>query len=592
MLAYVRYIHSGVACPSGYKPRVLNMKVAECADCCPVRDSEQAGMSRSIGQRSYFTRGPKITSCAISGTSAFMPAAQLLAKRGDLTLRDRICEIVRHKNDLRTTQSVSWNWRLKNQTCLALSALFLSVGVDVGYAAEQSEATSVIFEVTPTKLRLSNDTTAPLGFIQLAKIQPAKNHELVVSKDVQLDFALKLASDNQLVTPGMGSNSSSDKTDQKATYTILNVGPRLGFAQAEDGQGHYQIAQAEPAPALNDNSTVQPGNLPDRPLDMGSVGPVTNEIDLALGQRQVYSDLRSLQDRIAIMQRPIANVISRYSTQSDNLDIYQEEISQDIFFDQGASRFRPGLQYLSYTPGVGAGVSQYAAGFDGSYRINDLSAVTGDLWLNSIEPKNFQQYVTPTYDVYLTLWPSDFVRIDFDNKRETFDNVTSLQMGITAESIGGSVDYTPYDYLRLTVRGGGSFYSDTNDRQSEEAEAVLRVMNLPTVEVGLRASGFQFSQQLNHGYFNPGNYASGEAMFRLQTDLTNELNVELAASGGIEDANPGGTKPLVKSLTTNGVQTIRKLDLDGGAAYFSSQDSNSSGFARTSVTLGLHYRFE
>jgi hypothetical protein len=319
---------------------------------------------------------------------------------------------------------------------------------------------------------------------------------------------------------------------------------------------------------------------------------VTNDIDLALGQRSVYSDLRSLEDRITEAQQPVANITSRYSTQSNNLDIYQGEISQDFFFSEGASRLRPGLQYLSYVPKTGNGVSQYAAGFDGSYRISDAAALTGDFWLNDFQPKGFSNDVTPTYDVYATLWPNDFFRFDFDNKRETFDNVTSLQMGITAESLGGSMDYTPYDFLRLTLRSSYGFYSDTNDRVDEEAEAVWRVMDLPIIEVGVRGSGFQFSKQLNNGYFDPNSYYAGEGMFRLQTDLTDELNVQLVASGGLENANPGGNKPLVKSSLQIAYKLPNNWTLDGGVDYFSSRESTSSGFARTSFMLGLHKRFD
>lgn len=370
------------------------------------------------------------------------------------------------------------------------------------------------------------------------------------------------------------------------------------FAQAEDGQGKYQFVQAQPAREISDSSTINGGEPPMEPsVAIGRPGGVTNELDLALGQRQIYSDLRSLQDRINIQQQPVTNAITRYSTQSDNIDIAREEISQDFFFAEGASRLRPGIQLVKYTPDRGKGsgngsVFEYSGGADGSYRINDFSAITGDFWLNEIEPKHMATNLTPTYDLYLTLWPNDLVRLDIDNKRETFDNITSLQMGITAESIGGSIDYTPTDDLRFTLRTGGSFYTDTNQRESGEAEAVWRVMMQPVIEIGVRGSAFSFSKQLNNGYFNPDTYYSGEGMVRIQTDLTDRLNVELAASGGLERANPGGDKPLVKTSLQFSYRIVQNWSLDGGVAYFSSQESNSSGFARTSYTLGLHYRFD
>ncbi len=318
----------------------------------------------------------------------------------------------------------------------------------------------------------------------------------------------------------------------------------------------------------------------------------TSQLDIALGHRGVYSDLLSLQDRILDSQRPVANAVSRYSTQSDNLNIFWEEISQDIYFNDGADRLRPGVQYIDYSPRSAPGVRQYSVGADGTYRFNDQTALSGDFWLNDIHPKNFRSDLIPTYDLFLTLLPSDFVRIDVDTKREIFDNVRSLQLGINAESVGGSVDYSPTDHLRLTLRGTGSFYSDTNERQFGEVEAVWRVFTGPTVEVGVRGSAFHFSKQLNNGYFNPNRYTSGEALFRVQTELTDRLTAELAGAGGVENVDPGGSKPLVKGS----LQMIYKLsdrwNLDGGISYFSSQDTSSSGFARTSYTLGLHYKFD
>ena len=413
-------------------------------------------------------------------------------------------------------------------------------------------------------------------------VQPAKVTGIIPNVELRLA---------QLFGPILRDvNVNTNSADQTTAPNSKTNGVEIGFAQAEDGQGPYRVAQVQPSQSTGEITGVQTSNPPG--METREPETVTNDIDLALGQRSVYSDLRSLEDRITEGQQPVANITSRFSTQSNDLDIYQEEISQDIFFSEGASLLRPGLQYLSYVPDSGNGVSEYSAGFDGSYRINDSSAVTGDFWLNDIEPKGFASDFTPTYDVYLTLWPNDFLRMDFDNKRETFDNVTSLQLGITAESLGGSVDYTPFDFLRLTLRSNGSFYSDSNNRADEEAEAVWRVIDLPIIEVGLRGSGFQFSEQLNNGYFNPNSYYSGEAMFRLQTDLSDDLSVELVASGGLENANPGGNKPLIKSSLQVAYKLPDNWTLDGGVDYFSSQEANSSGFARTSITLGLHKRFD
>jgi hypothetical protein len=230
-------------------------------------------------------------------------------------------------------------------------------------------------------------------------------------------------------------------------------------------------------------------------------------------------------------------------------------------------------------------------GADGNYRINDWSQVTGDFWVNMIQSRGMSENTIPTYDFYLTVWPSDFVRMDLDTKRETFDNTTSLRSGITATSINGSIDYLPIDDLRLSLRGGNGFYSDDNERQSGEAQAMLRVGTEPQIEVGVLATGFNYSKLLNNGYFNPKSYWSAEGMFRLQSALSDTLDAEVVASAGVEHATPGGSKPLVKGSLQLTYKVTKDWLLDGGIAYFSSRESDTSGFARTSVSLGLHYKF-
>ncbi len=315
------------------------------------------------------------------------------------------------------------------------------------------------------------------------------------------------------------------------------------------------------------------------------------DIALGLGMRQPYSDLLSLEDRIVEMARPVANAVTRYSTQSDHVDISQSEISADFFFAQGAHHLRPGVQYVTYIPRSGPRVNQYSAGFDGNYRFADWAGISGNVWANKIESKGVPETVIATYDVFLTFWPNDYFRVDLDTKRETFDNITSLRMGIIANSVGGSVDFMPISDLRLSLRGGESWFTDDNERQNYEGEVIYRLASLPQIDIGGRVSGFHFTKLLSNGYFNPEDYVSEEAIFRIQSDLTNELTVELAASAGSEQADPGGDKPIVKASLQMTYKLTDNWLLGAGVSYFSSRESNSSGFERTSVNAGLHYRF-
>jgi len=366
-------------------------------------------------------------------------------------------------------------------------------------------------------------------------------------------------------------------------------------AQGDTGQDRKPPARTVSAQDLIGNRARAPGlmlaQVPPPGLGRPSDDLDSADLALGLGMRQPYNDLLLLEDRIVQMARPVANATTRYSTQSDHVDISQTELSADFFFADGAHRLRPGVQYLTYIPRTGDRVNEFSAGIDGNYRFADWAGISGNVWANKIESKNVPDTVIATYDVFLTLWPNDYIRADIDAKRETFDNITSLRMGIIANSIGGSIDFMPMNELRLSLRGGSSWFTDDNERQNAEAEAIYRIASLPTVDIGARVSGFHFSKLLNNGYFNPEDYTSEEGIFRVQSDLTNELTVELAASAGFEQADPGGDKPIVKASLQMTYKLTDNWILGAGVMYFSSRESNSSGFERTGVNAGLHYRF-
>ena len=361
------------------------------------------------------------------------------------------------------------------------------------------------------------------------------------------------------------------------------------------GQSASQQGVADRIPvALRSLSGVDSTD-PDQLLSLykdgaGQARSSMDELDLVLNRPQVYTDLRTLETRLDAMKRPVFNVVDQNSTQSDHLDINQLEVSEDFYFESGRDSLRLGAQRTYYDAPGPNDVRQYAVGFTGNSKIDDIAAVAGEFWVNRFSYLGASHSLV-TFDTFVTLRPNDVIRIDLDTSRRVLDNITSLELGLTAQSYGGSIDYVPTDRLRLTVRVFGASYSDGNRRRSEEVETVWRVITSPVIEVGLRGTNFQVSRLLNSGYFNPQDYYSGEAEFRVQSELLPKFTVELAGSGGAEDANPGGVKPLVKGS----LQAVYKLtngwSIDGEAAHFTSRNSTSSGFSRTSVSLGLHYRF-
>jgi hypothetical protein len=416
------------------------------------------------------------------------------------------------------------------------------------------------------------------------------------------------------VTRPIGSAKLPTVANSDEVLDVLSPEP---FARIEPSHGdpqpiHLQLDPTSarvwglaPGNAASSDPAAQPGSqsLPTLPhenepgpeevarlLHLKSADPIIEDVDAAPGEGRIFADLRGLRDQIFSQQRPTASAAVRYSTQSDDLDIRQEEVSQDFYFQHGRSRLGLGLQAINYNPSLLSNINQYAAGINGHHRFNDFSEITGEFRLNRIEGRSLGYY-TATFDTYVTLKPSDSFRIDLDVNRRIFDNIISLRRNISATSYGGSVDYTPNNGIRLTARFAGSTFSDGNWRRTEELEGLLRITSSPTLELGLRATNFHFTKLFNNGYFNPRDYYSGEALLRLRAPLNKRLSVDLTGSAGVEDARPGGSKPLIKAACGLSYKVTDRWSLNAEASYFSSRSSSSSGFARTSGFLGIKYHF-
>lgn len=361
----------------------------------------------------------------------------------------------------------------------------------------------------------------------------------------------------------------------------LNTRGRI-FTCALLALGARTVAAAEPP------AGAAPANTPPAVAPAAQSGSM--EDDFAVGSRPAASRFAGLEESIADLKRSVVNAGSRMSTQSDDVDITQYEVSADIFFKTGTHRLSPAVLQVEYEPDNAETVTQKSAGLSGNYRFNDSWAVTGAAWANKLTADDMDSRNIGTYDVYVTVWPNDLLRFDFDVKREIFDNTTSLRRGITMQSYGISMDVSPSDPLKISVRVTKSDLSDDNGRFSGEVEAVYRLRSSPTIDLGVRAAGFEFDDVLNNGYFNPENYQSVEAMFRWRNNLSEKVAAEFSTSGGVESADPGGSKPLVKASLQLSANLTRSWALDGGIAYFSSRESNSSGFKRTTFKLGLHYK--
>ncbi len=162
-------------------------------------------------------------------------------------------------------------------------------------------------------------------------------------------------------------------------------------------------------------------------------------------------------------------------------------------------------------------------------------------------------------------------------------------MGLTSRQHGLSMDFTPSERQRYTVRWERSDYSDGNERRWGQVEGEYRLFSKPETWVGVRHTRFEFERLLNNGYFNPLTFEATQATFRTlwrPDGPDGRWDVSVQASLGREHASPGGSKPAYDLSLRAGWKLDSKTRLEARAQRFSSRVTDS-GFARTTFGVTL-----
>jgi len=281
------------------------------------------------------------------------------------------------------------------------------------------------------------------------------------------------------------------------------------------------------------------------------------------------------------------------STQSDNLDIASTLLEQQWTSDNGLTVLAPRWQRISYSPRSSEpGVTVERTGARARQRFSDDVEFNLEAAQDLIRPQGMAQDTLLTYSSWLTWWPSDALRLDLTSKRETFDNVLSLQRSIVARGEGISFDWLPNESARLATRLARSDYSDGNQRNFAQLELERRLGTHPWVWAGLRYTHFDFAQQLDNGYFNPKTLDSYLVTLRAnggsdEPGARFKWSVQLAR--GTEHADPGGDKPSYEAGVTAAYHLTRDLNIEARLQRFSSRTASASGFARTTAGVTLVY---
>lgn len=296
------------------------------------------------------------------------------------------------------------------------------------------------------------------------------------------------------------------------------------------------------------------------------------------------ADARRLDSALERDLAPRTTVGGQRSTQSDNLEIRAARAQQTFTFDQGRGMAGVRVERFDYELEGADGARVTRPMVLARYRFSDGWEWNGEAGRQRTRSGGGPDTEFTAHNTWLTWWPDDQVRVDFSSARGDFDNLRSLRMGLTHRDQGVSVDYTPTERLRATVRLQRSAYSDGNRRAFGQLEGEYRWRTHPEVWAGLRYTRFEFDRQLDNGYFNPLRFQSLLGTLRLAwrpagDDAPWEVNAY--AAYGREHAVPDGDKPAYDVSLRAAWRIDPRTRFELRAQRFSSRTSSSAGFSRT-----------
>ena len=282
--------------------------------------------------------------------------------------------------------------------------------------------------------------------------------------------------------------------------------------------------------------------------------------------------------------RPLTRLIAHSIDQADGLEIHGLRLEQHLPLRSGASQAQAFFEHRRFRQDSAARISSYSPGLLVSHRATDWLQLAGAAGLE-IQRGSGVRRTEPVYEGSIALLPSDDLRFDLVTARRTLDNLRSLQLGITTAHYFASADYWPDPMWKLTVRGELTDYSDGNARRWAQAEAERRLWRDPHLFVGARATWFRFDERFDHGYFNPDSFRSFNLTARGWSKIGARSWIDLAASAGPEDSDPGGARLAYWARAKLSHAVTDRLEMSIAAERLDSRGLTGTGFARTSLSV-------
>lgn len=464
------------------------------------------------------------------------------------------------------------------------------------YSSRAREAVPLYMEVLAAGPEAAEEKRARAG-LALALSWSGSNRDALREYDTLYrqypgDTAIRL--DRARVLSWLGENGRA----KEAYSEILleepaNAQALKGLAQVQSWRGKHRDAQRRLLAYLADHPDDSEAviMLAQAQAWMGRQGKAERTLTKRLPSPPEEGAARRLLDEIRLRQRPDTRVYIQYSDQSDNLRISTAALEQNFSLNSGRTTLGPRYGFIDYDAGEEPAVDIHVhrPGVFARHRVSDAWETTGYFFVDFTNPDaGHTAHTTPTYDVYITHWPNDDFRFDAGSRRVGFDNTKSLLRDITAYYLSLSMDWLPGELNRCTLRFDQGFYSDGNERTWAQAELERRLLGKPSLYAGWRLTFFDFSEQLDNGYFNPDSYLSNSLTVRSWMPIGERLHLNMSGAAGIEQAEPDGDKFIWDLWVNLNYRVARAIELEAAMGYLSSATASSGGFERGTARLGLH----
>lgn len=295
-----------------------------------------------------------------------------------------------------------------------------------------------------------------------------------------------------------------------------------------------------------------------------------------------------LFDEIKNIKKPHVLQGNRFSDDRNHLYIAAEKAHVGTYVGDSTIIGAAYEWYLYRQPGKNP-LNGNRGGFDISHRLNEYFEANSYLYLAKYSAYGFTPFTTNSW---LTFKPNDILRFDGGYDRETFEDITSMNEKIIANSGSISFDLKPNRFWLFSAKYKRSHYSDKNNQNTIFSKVEYRLWQKPYLKLYYNYYYSDWADQMNHGYFNPTSIFSNTGGIYGSTNLGKKIFWENQLSMGYEVQDPKQSRPTYYASTSLNYALPRNLALFTRAEYFLAKDPNpSKRYSKGTIWFGLTYSF-